>query len=234
MKTEKRLEDWQRPVSKLQIRTLVSSRNAINLITFEDFLNGKNPNYQSVAGRISPQQIERLKRFVESVEKGVYSHINAETVERFLSKEKPFGKDYFSLKKFAEKNKSKFFIWESVFYELKELATYPIKVTFRRSLKLYSELGKDMNRPKIIKHLGTEKTVFQNAPEIYEVTSFLKFENKIHRDGKWNYIPILNKDKEIMFLKIWVSRGIINLEIPDIDPMEFSFQKPERFFLVSN
>lgn len=233
MKNVEELENWQKPVSETQIKSLVASRGAINLITFEDFLNGKNPNYESVAGRISLQQIERLRRFVEIVEKRVYSHINFETTERFLNKEKPFGRDYFSLKKFAEKNKSKFFIWESVFYELKELAIYPIKVTFQRSLKLYSELGKDMNRPKIIKHLGTEKTISQNAPEIYEVTSFLKFENKIHRDGKWNYIPILNKDKEIIFLKVWVYNGITNLDIPGDDPLEYIFQKSERIFLAN-
>lgn len=224
------LEDWQKPVSESQIQILKTSRNTINTITFEDFLSGRNPNYQAVGGKISREQIEKLERIVEE---GEYSHVNFETVERFLKREKPFKEDYFSLKRFAKKNEKRFCIWESVFYELKNLAEYPVKVKSFRTLCLHSEIKKDISKKFLMKALGTEKTVFNEVPEIYEIISFLRFgDNKIHRDGKWNFIPIVNGDKEIDFLKVWVYRGIINLEMPYMEP-DYIFEKTERIFLLN-
>lgn len=225
--------DWQKPVSKEQIKALLSAKGAINFVSFEDFLEGRNPSYQFWAGKISEDQIKVLEAFNERIKRGEYSHVNFETTQRFLSKEEIFRGDYFSFKKFAEQNKNKFYVWENTKYELGYLFLFPVKNYYKRSLRIFLDLKKTIPWGVLIKKMGGEKGIFEVTPQIPHVIYSLKYQRKIfHQDGKWNYIPILNKDKEIIFLRVWFYNGIINLDISQDDPMEYEFLKNVRILTL--
>ncbi len=221
------LEDWQKPVSDSQIEVLRTSKNTINSVTFGDLLDGINPNYQAVGGKVSQNQIEKLKQIIQ---RGTYSHVNYETMSRFLKKEKPFDRDYFSLKYFSKKNVEKFCVWENVFYCLKDIGNFPIRRTSSRAVGFKPELKFDLKKNQTI-HSWIN---MEDVPEIYQIIQFLEFDNRgLHKDGQWNFFPLFDPDKEVVFLKVWIYNNLTNMEILDTNLLYYLFNKSTRFFSLN-
>lgn len=227
-------ENWKRPISLYQLEALrVKSSigySFINTITLEAFLRGYNPDYGVIAGKIKSDQIQRLKDF----SKQGSSHINFETMGRFLQKENPFGEDYVSLQDFVEQNGDLFF-WNSVSRELKEDESirFPSKICFEETVRFHTEIKRDMNLKQLINYLGTEKYLFERIPTLHQVYVFLKSNfTCLNKNGNDNFFPLFDKDKDLIFLRAWVYNGITNVETLELDPIDYFFQKGSRFFLM--
>lgn len=218
--------DWKYPPTASQlimIRTLGRDQTShVNFYTLGDFLQGKNPEYKKSPHRATFTQLQEILKLVrgENIEN---SHINKETVDRFLREEEIFGEDYVKIENLFKD--PDIFVWDSVKDFLAEdkrnyLPFKRLQILFDKSLRENFYIFKKDTYPRdffeTFKMSWLENWIFK-TPEIF-LAIFIKWKSPLFlRREVDNIFPILDKNGEVNFLRAWIFREKLNLELIDIN-----------------